>query len=54
MAIRKSHENPTITKIYEDYLINPLGEKSHHLLHTHYQPRQKKQYESKKNIMATY
>lgn len=54
MAIRKSHENPTITKIYEDYLINPLGERSHHLLHTHYQPRQKKQYESKKNIMATY
>jgi iron-only hydrogenase group A len=34
--IRKSHMNPSITKIYEDYLIAPLGEKSHHLLHTHY------------------
>ncbi len=41
MAIRKSHENPAITKIYEEYLGKPLGEKSHHLLHTHYGPRSK-------------
>lgn len=34
--IRKSHMNPSITRIYEEYLIEPLGEKSHHLLHTHY------------------
>jgi iron-only hydrogenase group A len=34
--LRKSHENPDIKKIYEDYLGKPLGEKSHHLLHTHY------------------
>ncbi|MDX9799811.1 MAG: NADH-dependent [FeFe] hydrogenase, group A6 [Spirochaetia bacterium] len=34
--IRKSHMNPEILSIYKDYLIKPLGEKSHHLLHTHY------------------
>ncbi len=36
---RKSHENPEIKKIYEDYLEKPLGEKSHKLLHTHYTDR---------------
>lgn len=41
MKLRKSHENPAITKIYEDYLVKPLGEKSHHLLHTHYHARPK-------------
>lgn len=35
-GIRKSHENPEITGIYKDFLERPLGEKSHHLLHTHY------------------
>jgi NADP-reducing hydrogenase subunit HndD len=35
-SIRKSHENPYIIKLYEDFLGKPLGEKSHHLLHTHY------------------
>ena len=34
--IRKSHENPSIIKLYEEYLGEPCGEKSHHLLHTHY------------------
>jgi iron-only hydrogenase group A len=41
LPIRKSHENPSITKIYEEFLKEPLGEKSHHLLHTHYTPRGK-------------
>ena len=36
MPIRKSHENPEILKLYEDFLGTPLGEKSHHLLHTKY------------------
>ena len=36
MAVRKSHENPEIKKIYKDFLGAPLGEKSHSLLHTHY------------------
>ncbi|MFA7492074.1 MAG: NADH-dependent [FeFe] hydrogenase, group A6 [Proteiniphilum sp.] len=38
-AIRKSHENPEITRIYKDFLDEPLGEKSHRLLHTHYVER---------------
>ena len=33
---RKSHDNPSIKKIYKEFLTAPLGEKSHHLLHTHY------------------
>lgn len=39
MPIRKSHQNPEVIKIYEDFLGKPLGEKSHHLLHTSYTPR---------------
>jgi iron-only hydrogenase group A len=41
LKYRKSHENPSITKIYNEFLIEPLGEKSHHLLHTKYTPRSK-------------
>ena len=39
MPVRKSHLNPEVIKIYKDFLITPLGEKSHHLLHTKYTPR---------------
>lgn len=39
--VRKSHENPMITKLYEEYLGEPLSEKAHELLHTHYQKRDK-------------
>lgn len=35
-ALRKSHENPFIISLYEEYLGKPLGEKAHRLLHTHY------------------
>jgi NADH-quinone oxidoreductase subunit G len=38
-AIRCSHENPMIKKIYKDFLEKPLSENSHHLLHTHYKAR---------------
>lgn len=41
MPIRKSHENPEILAIYEDFLGEPLGHKSHDLLHTHYKPRKR-------------
>jgi len=34
--LRKSHENPYIKQLYDEYLGKPCGEKSHHLLHTHY------------------
>ena len=37
--LRKSHENPEIKQIYADFLGKPLGEKSHHLLHTHYKEK---------------
>jgi len=40
--IRKSHENPYIVKVYEEFLGKPLSEKSHHLLHTMYFDRSKK------------
>ena len=39
--VRKSHENPMIEKLYKEYLGDPLGGKSHHLLHTSYQKRDK-------------
>ena len=38
-AIRVSHKNPYVIELYEKFLGQPLGEKSHHLLHTHYQKR---------------
>ena len=33
-VLRFSHENSEVLKLYEEYLGKPLGEKSHHLLHT--------------------
>ena len=41
MPLRKSHENPAVQTLYEEFLGRPLGEKSHKLLHTHYQPRER-------------
>jgi NADP-reducing hydrogenase subunit HndD len=38
-AIRASHDNPIIKQLYAEYLGEPLGEKSHHLLHTYYTKR---------------
>ncbi|MGI5835274.1 MAG: NADH-dependent [FeFe] hydrogenase, group A6 [Chloroflexota bacterium] len=38
---RKSHENPDVQQIYKEFLGEPLSERSHHLLHTHYTPRGK-------------
>ncbi|MGE0079244.1 MAG: NADH-dependent [FeFe] hydrogenase, group A6 [Bacteroidales bacterium] len=35
-TIRKSHENPYIKQLYEEFLGKPMSEKAHHLLHTHY------------------
>lgn len=36
MPLRKSHKNPTILKLYDEFLGKPLSHKSHQLLHTHY------------------
>lgn len=35
-TLRKSHENPEIKAIYNDFLGEPLGPKAHDLLHTHF------------------
>lgn len=35
-ALRRSHENPELNKIYAEYLGEPGGEKAHKLLHTTY------------------
>ncbi len=40
-AIRKSHENPVIQKMYETYFEKPCSHKAHELLHTHYTKRNK-------------
>ncbi len=37
--VRMSHENPAIATLYREFLGAPLGETSHHLLHTHYMKR---------------
>lgn len=34
--LRKSHENPAIRRLYDEYLGEPCGPKAHELLHTHY------------------
>jgi iron-only hydrogenase group A len=35
-TIRKSHENPSIIRLYEEYLGEPGGHRAHELLHTEY------------------
>ena len=37
--LRKSHENPAVTELYNTYLGEPGGDKAHHLLHTVYHAR---------------
>lgn len=39
--LRKSHENPYIIKLYDEFLGEPCGPMSHKLLHTHYFDKQK-------------
>ena len=41
LPIRKSHENPAIKAIYDEFLGEPCGHKSHELLHTTYTKRDK-------------
>mgnify|MGYP003308958832 CR=1 FL=1 len=36
LAIRQSHNNPQIKKLYEDFLVKPNSHKAHELLHTTY------------------
>ncbi len=41
-VIRKSHQNPSIQKLYKEFLGEPGGHVSHELLHTSYTDRHKK------------
>lgn len=40
-TVRKSHKNPDIIKLYDEYLEKPGSHKAHELLHTHYTARSK-------------
>ncbi|MFN2363359.1 MAG: iron hydrogenase small subunit, partial [Halarsenatibacteraceae bacterium] len=40
-SIRKSHKNPKIIKLYNEFLGEPLSGEAHHLLHTSYKERPK-------------
>ena len=40
-ALRRSHENPSIKKLYDEFLEKPGSHKAHELLHTHYYKRDK-------------
>ena len=37
--VRTAHENAAVQRLYEEFLGEPLSEKSHELLHTHYAER---------------
>ena len=39
MKLRKSHENPEVKQIYDEYLGEPNSHKAHEILHTHYTER---------------
>jgi iron-only hydrogenase group A len=41
LPLRKSHKNPYIKQIYDEFLKEPNGHLSHKLLHTHYVKREK-------------
>ncbi|PKL92728.1 MAG: ferredoxin [Candidatus Goldiibacteriota bacterium HGW-Goldbacteria-1] len=38
-GLRKSHDNPEVKALYDEFLKEPLGHLSHELLHTHYVKR---------------
>lgn len=40
LTVRKSHENPRIKMLYDEYFEKPGSHKSHELLHTHYTKRE--------------
>lgn len=40
LTVRKSHENPIVKKVYEEFLGTPGSHEAHDLLHTHYHKRE--------------
>lgn len=41
MPIRKSHDNPFVQKVYQEYLGEPGGHKAHEVLHCTYVPQKR-------------
>ena len=41
LPLRKSHENPVVKTLYEEYFEKPGSHKAHEILHTHYVARKK-------------
>ncbi len=41
LALRKSHENPAVIALYDEYFGEPGSHKAHEILHTSYAPRNK-------------
>lgn len=39
LPLRKSHKNPAVARLYDEFLDKPGSELAHELLHTHYQDR---------------
>ncbi len=39
-TLRTSHHNESVARLYREFLGRPLGDRSHHLLHTHYRQRE--------------
>ena len=40
-VLRKSHENPFVQEVYTQYFKEPLSQKAHELLHTHYHKKER-------------
>ena len=41
MPIRRSHENPYVKRVYEEFLGEPGSHKAHEVLHCSYVPQKK-------------
>ncbi len=41
LTYRKSHQNPSVIRLYEEYLEEPNSHKAHHILHTSYSVKPK-------------
>ncbi len=50
LPLRYSHENPMVTKIYQDFLEKPNSEIAHKLLHTYYFERSEKDGKAVKEV----
>ncbi len=49
-AVRQSHNNPQVQKLYKDFLENPNSHKAHTLLHTQYRDRKQEHHHTMREI----